>query len=703
MRIPRLSRKRIIISVVLLTLFGAALMLPPVLIRHAATTWLQEHGIAAASIRDVDLNPFTATLAVEGLDAGNGLKIGRLLVDLDWWPLIHHRLSIHRLTLGDTQLQLTEGRSGSWLPAGLVLPPETAAAAPDGGPPLQPILHSVELRRVNITLDSKSLHLSLPIRHLSLHLAGQKPDGSQQLAAAFETDAAGFRTAGLSGNYASMYMNATISLPPLGDDLLRKLSVTVADAHVGLLKLATRDDSDHPSASLSVGGIHLQHLAASPKAAELALLDMTDVGAGSDSDTSLGSVGRIRAKLVRLERTGKVSLDSLAIDGADLTLLRQQDGRFAVPGIRATATPAASIPTAEAAPAAAPATAATGKPPLQLDIGRLQIASGSRLTFRDESVTPAFEKRLTVGKFDIAPIAMSGDTSAAVDLQLKVDGQGELNVSGSALPNADNPAADLDIKLKRLDMASLSSYTVGRFGQAIQTGQLDMQSKVKLAGAHIDAQNALTLRKLVLKAASEPGKAAGVGMPMDMALDMLRDSRGDIQLKVPVTGDLNDPKVNFSDAINQALMYAMQAGAVQYASQFLQPYGSLITVAKLAGKVAVEAAKPRLTPVRFAGQTSGLSADMQAYSGKIAGLLKAKDFRLEVCGIATRTEAKADVKAGWIRNLDDNALLQLAAKRSETVIKALTDQGISSDRLFHCRDTIDEGKKAVPRAELILD
>jgi len=144
-----------------------------------------------------------------------------------------------------------------------------------------------------------------------------------------------------------------------------------------------------------------------------------------------------------------------------------------------------------------------------------------------------------------------------------------------------------------------------------------------------------------------------------------------------------------------------------------------------------------LTPVEFAERGDVLTSQMSDYIAKIATMMKKKDFRLQVCGIATRIEAEkimqpapetekkkkevkkteagqtevGQTKAGQTEPayvaepaLDDEQLLKLTQQRSDVVVAALRNLGIAGKKVFNCHPGIDEAKQqAQPRVELLLD
>ena len=62
-------------------------------------------------------------------------------------------------------------------------------------------------------------------------------------------------------------------------------------------------------------------------------------------------------------------------------------------------------------------------------------------------------------------------------------------------------------------------------------------------------------------------------LPLDTALELLRDSDGNIALSVPVSGDVDNPQFDYSDAINQAMLSAAKGAVLIY----FQPLGLLST------------------------------------------------------------------------------------------------------------------------------
>jgi len=459
-------------------------------------------------------------------------------------------------------------------------------------------------------------------------------------------------------------------------------------------------------------------------------LTLSGIKLPASGKRSLGSIGAIVASGATLDTSGIYQLKKLEFNNLDTTLIKQKNGKFVVLdelGAEKLETPAKVKVAAkgegepEAIKTAVKEKSAKekmAKDPVVV-INELIISPGSKIAYRDESLSPVLDTRMIVKKFRFAPLDLSGNRDGELDMQMAVGKYGELSAKGKLRPHARKLKSDILLTLKHFEMPGLSGFIEPDFGKSIKTGQFNVDASINISDNKISAKNKLLIRKLELGDSDQPGKAeASIGMPVGMALDMLRNDRGDIEMEVPITGDLDDPNINLNAIINKALMSSLSAGAMTYATLALQPYGSIILAADLASDLIKQAAKPKLTPIIFEELATTLNPQMQDYISKIAILLKkSEEFRVQVCGVATRIEGESiaqppvdgsDGKPAGAVEVEpaqsDEVLLALAEKRADIVMDALKAHGITTERLFGCKARIDEAKlKAKSRVDLLLD
>jgi hypothetical protein len=209
-------------------------------------------------------------------------------------------------------------------------------------------------------------------------------------------------------------------------------------------------------------------------------------------------------------------------------------------------------------------------------------------------------------------------------------------------------------------------------------------------------------------------------VPLETALSTLRDKNDDIKLEVPISGDIDDPKFDISDAIEQAVVKGMKFSALSFLKYALQPYGALIAV----GQYAVEEGAAALTgvqldPVFFAPGARTLDDEALDYLERIAELAKGRpELRIKICGKATSADKTAlggkppqTPKAADKPSSDSGShgsgqklkLRALAKGRAAAIKEHLVKNlGIEPDRLFVCFPEIDEDPEARPRADLLI-
>jgi hypothetical protein len=175
----------------------------------------------------------------------------------------------------------------------------------------------------------------------------------------------------------------------------------------------------------------------------------------------------------------------------------------------------------------------------------------------------------------------------------------------------------------------------------------------------MDGKNRLTLRGLVLAPVDNAAREqlqSRLSLPLGTALEMLRDRHDTHTPNLPVSGDVDSTEFDISDAVSTAVSKAVKKASLTYLTVALQPYGALISSAKLAGEAAEV--------------TGGKPGD----NGPV----------------------------GPVR-IGDEQLLDLAARRAEAVTDYLVSRhGVSASRLVACRPFIDSTPAGKGRADLLI-
>jgi hypothetical protein len=121
-----------------------------------------------------------------------------------------------------------------------------------------------------------------------------------------------------------------------------------------------------------------------------------------------------------------------------------------------------------------------------------------------------------------------------VDAFSPVDITGEVNVLSAAL------YTDLSLNFRNMELSTFNPYS-GKFaGYNITKGKLTTELHYKVEGRKLDAQHHIVVDQLEFGDKTESKDA--VSLPIKLAVALLKDRNGVIDLNLPVTGTLDDPQ-----------------------------------------------------------------------------------------------------------------------------------------------------------------
>jgi hypothetical protein len=222
------------------------------------------------------------------------------------------------------------------------------------------------------------------------------------------------------------------------------------------------------------------------------------------------------------------------------------------PAATAEATDAAVV--AEAPKAGVQKTAAKPVEPVQpafrVAIERVRIEN-SEMDFADYSLALPFGTRIHSLKG-----AFNGITTQPGALaELEIDGQVDEFGLARAVGQVDlfNPTGFMDIKtvFRNVEMTNLTPYSATFAGRKIASGKLSLDLEYKIKARQLLGENQIIMDKLVLGERVESPTA--MNLPLDLAIAILQDSDGKIDLGLPVSGSLDDPQFSYGRIIWKAI------------------------------------------------------------------------------------------------------------------------------------------------------
>ncbi|MGV8866611.1 MAG: DUF748 domain-containing protein [Janthinobacterium svalbardensis] len=198
------------------------------------------------------------------------------------------------------------------------------------------------------------------------------------------------------------------------------------------------------------------------------------------------------------------------------------------------------------APAVAPVADATF--PVRVRRVRLQNA---KLDFADLSLRPQFAAKIYELNGVVTGLSTKRDARSQIELDGRIDEFGLARVRGQLNPFAPTDNTDLNVVFKNVDMVSASPYTMKFAGYKVAEGKISLDLQYKVRNRQLDGTNQIVLDKLTLGERIDSPDA--LKLSLELALAILKDSDGRIDLGLPVSGDMNDPQFSYGALIWKAV------------------------------------------------------------------------------------------------------------------------------------------------------
>jgi len=426
---------------------------------------------------------------------------------------------------------------------------------------------------------------------------------------------------------------------------------------------------------------------------------------------------------------------------------------------------AASAPAAvqqASAPAAASATvvvkaATPPQNPVRMHFGELLLQNG-RVTYTDNFIKPNYTANLVAIKGTVGAFGTDSTTSAPVDVAANLAGNGPISIKGSVNPLIEKPALDLTATAHDIELTNLTPYSAKYAGYPITKGKLNVDLHYALENDQLKANNHIFIDQLTFGDHVENDTATK--LPVKLAISLLKNTRGQIDVNLPVSGSLSNPEFSVGGLIWRAVLNLIAKAVTSPFSLLAHAFGSggedlgyvefapgsyqlddaqqkkLDTVVKMLtekpsirldligrvdpakdtsglGDAYVErlVRQQKLKDVVGQGESidpMSVKVEPAEYSKYLARAYKAADFKKprNLIGLQ-KTLPDADMKKALADHApaDDNALRALAQQRAQAVRQYL-DGKIDSSRVFVVAPKLDakgiEDKGATTRVDFGL-
>ncbi|HEY3296673.1 MAG TPA: DUF748 domain-containing protein [bacterium] len=191
------------------------------------------------------------------------------------------------------------------------------------------------------------------------------------------------------------------------------------------------------------------------------------------------------------------------------------------------------------------------QPSTSVTVGSVQVSNGS-LNFTDLTLTPGFT--ISIESLNGAIKGLSSEQLARADvaLQGKVDKYAPVEIEGQVNPLSGEAFTDITMKFHGIELTTFTPYAGKYAGYRIDKGKLSLDLHYKLSKSSLDATNHVVMDQLTLGERVDGPDVTK--LPVRLAIALLKDRHGVIDLDIPVSGDLNDPKFKVMPLIVKILL-----------------------------------------------------------------------------------------------------------------------------------------------------
>lgn len=175
-------------------------------------------------------------------------------------------------------------------------------------------------------------------------------------------------------------------------------------------------------------------------------------------------------------------------------------------------------------------------------IDHLEVQNGV-LDYTDNLTGNPFDYHLSAIEIESDKIK-SNSNWIQINSDMVLNNRGTLKADLGYNPeNTDN--LDLVFSIENFLLSDINIYTNYYMGHDILEGDMYYQSNSKITNGKIESKNKLLIKNVSINN-TEEGK---YNLPLKFALFLLKDKNGDVNLDIPVRGDLNDPSVNVNKIV----------------------------------------------------------------------------------------------------------------------------------------------------------
>lgn len=495
-----------------------AYQLDPALERDRLTVDLALSDLKLAGAAKTSLTAKRVAVAGATLDVSEGrADLGKVVITA---PRIEAALTEHGLTYPGLLPALVE--SG-------VAPPEAAPAAQPAPPSAWRIVGG------EIAASAATLALRRGDQRAQLDVASFSWRG---IASGAGGDKSGeLRIAARASTGGAIDVRGKLGIDPARFDLTADVTGLALPELTALLDLRMQLERGSASGSIQLSGEPATpHIAATLDVSQL----HTRPPAGEDAERIL-AVDRLETRFtVEPGAGGAIDVPTLALSYPYAMVQREASGIFPVDVLAGEASTGADAETAATAGA---------HPTRPVRIGTVTVSNG-RLDFVDQTTEPPFWMGVASAEAMVRDVTLTPPEAGQLDFSARQD---ELHPVRASVRRIGDARWQGTATLDSISLATLNPYLSPVLGYQAQTGTLTLDLDATLEQQQLVATGAVSLDDVGLKQTGLDVIQRQTGVPLSVAVSLLKDVGGEIELSIPLKIDTTTGKYELGDFVTEAI------------------------------------------------------------------------------------------------------------------------------------------------------
>lgn len=184
-----------------------------------------------------------------------------------------------------------------------------------------------------------------------------------------------------------------------------------------------------------------------------------------------------------------------------------------------------------------------------VDVRAIRVRD-ARMDFADLGMNPSFATRIHSLSGTVLGLSTAKGRRGTVTLDGRVDQFGDVRIRGALSPLAITDDLDMALNFRNIALGSLNPYSMTFAGWKITDGRLSTELRYLLQKRQLKGENRMVIDHIQL--GDEVANYEGTRLPLRLAVALLEDSDGRIDLSLPVAGSLDAPEFSYGQLVWQA-------------------------------------------------------------------------------------------------------------------------------------------------------